>query len=150
MEMLIQLAFPLSLLFLGFYFGSSTEKKHLKSIREREKRYANLPVYAIGKTADVSQFQESILVTGSVVVGQDYFKAFLAGLKNFFGGRVSSYETLLDRARREAILRLKEEALNWEAKSVVNLRLETSSIMKNSQKNSTGAVEIMAYATALK
>jgi uncharacterized protein YbjQ (UPF0145 family) len=47
-------------------------------------------------------------VSGSVVVSVDYFKRFLAGLRTLVGGRVTSYETLLDRARREAILRCKE------------------------------------------
>ncbi|MFT6733724.1 MAG: hypothetical protein ACJAS9_001914 [Polaribacter sp.] len=39
----------------------------------------------------------------------DYFKRFLAGLRNIFGGRVVTYESLVDRARREAILRMKEK-----------------------------------------
>jgi uncharacterized protein YbjQ (UPF0145 family) len=50
------------------------------------------------------------LVSGSVVISSDYFKTFVAGFRAFFGGRFRGYETLLERARREALLRLKAEA----------------------------------------
>ncbi|MCI5128213.1 MAG: hypothetical protein D3907_06860, partial [Candidatus Electrothrix sp. AUS3] len=33
-----------------------------------------------------------------------YFKRIVAGLRNIFGGNVQSYETLVDRARREAVI----------------------------------------------
>ena len=38
------------------------------------------------------------------------FKRFLANLRRLIGGRVKSYESILDRARREALLRMKTEA----------------------------------------
>ena len=47
------------------------------------------------------------------MVSVDYFKRFLAGLRMIFGGRVSSYESLLDRARREALLRMRLQAALW-------------------------------------
>ena len=67
-----------------------------------------------------------------------------------FGGRVTQYESLLDRARREAILRMKEQAELKNAFVVLNARVETSSISKNSKRrNSVGAVEVLAYGTAI-
>ena len=69
-------------------------------------------------------------------------------MRNIFGGRVTSYETLLDRARREAILRMKEEAKELNAELVFNIKLETSSIYKG-KGNSVGSVEVLAYGTAL-
>ena len=47
------------------------------------------------------------LVQGSAVISIDYFKRMLAALRNIVGGEVKSYETLVDRARREATLRMK-------------------------------------------
>jgi uncharacterized protein YbjQ (UPF0145 family) len=78
---------------------------------------------------------------------QDYFKRFLASLRNIFGGRVQSYESLLDRARREAILRMKAEARALGADMVFNIKLETASIYKG-KRNTIGAVEVLAYGTA--
>ena len=51
------------------------------------------------------------MVTGNVVISVDYFKTVVAGLRNLVGGNVNTYETLLDRARREALLRLQQQAL---------------------------------------
>jgi uncharacterized protein YbjQ (UPF0145 family) len=87
------------------------------------------------------------LVAGSVVISVDYFKRFLAGLRNIFGGRVRSYESLLDRARREAILRMKAEAKALGADMVFNIKMETASISKG-RRNAIGAVEVLAYGTA--
>ena len=86
------------------------------------------------------------LVSGSVVISVDYFKRILAGLRNIFGGNVQSYETLVDRARREAVLRMKESCPD--ADYVLNLRLETSSIFKGKRKQ-VGSVEVLAYGTAV-
>jgi len=67
-------------------------------------------------------------------------------LINIFGGRVSSYESLLDRGRREAILRMKESAKG--ASEIVNVRIETSSISKNDNRG-IGSIEVYAYGTAI-
>jgi len=79
-------------------------------------------------------------------ISVDYFKRILTSLRNFFGGNMRSYETLVDRARREAILRLKESCPD--AQQIINLRLETSSIYKG-QGNQIGSVEVLAYGTAI-
>ena len=88
------------------------------------------------------------MVYGSAVISVDYFKRILAALRNVFGGTIRSYETLLDRARREAILRMKEAAPAG-TKIIINVRVETSTIGKNTQKKSVGCVEALAYGTAL-
>ncbi len=83
---------------------------------------------------------------GSNPLSVDYFKRVLAALRNIFGGNVQSFETLLDRARREAILRLKESCSD--ADEIINLRIETSSISKGGD-NKIGCVEVLAYGTAI-
>jgi uncharacterized protein YbjQ (UPF0145 family) len=69
-------------------------------------------------------------------------------LRSIVGGRVTAYETLLDRARREAILRMKQEAKAMNADRIFNIKLETASISKNASGN-IGSVEVLAYGTAL-
>ena len=137
----------LGLIFFGF-IGAHVERKHYASIRAREAALARLPAMA-SRTLEADKIvAEARLVTAEVVITQDYFKRFLAGLRNIFGGRVRSYETLLDRARREAVLRLKEQAAG--AHVIANLRLETSAIMKDSAKNKNVAVCVIAYGTAVR
>jgi uncharacterized protein YbjQ (UPF0145 family) len=86
------------------------------------------------------------LVNGSVVLSIDFFKKFVAGLVNLFGGNMVSYETIVDRARREAILRMKESA--GDASEIINIRIETSSISQSTQQG-VGAIEVLAYGTAI-
>lgn len=138
----------LILLVLGFVFGKLSEGRHYRSIQAREELLVRLPTTSCKnpmiKTLPISHAE---LVHGHVVISIDYFKQLLAGLRNFFGGTVQSYETLLDRARREAVLRLKENCPT--ANEVLNLRIETSSISKGGSDDRVGSVEVLAYGTAI-
>lgn len=140
------------LLILGYAVGSITEKNHYKSIEEREKKTLPLPLVNMKKVKDIMKPGKKIasaeLVTGSVVVSIDYFKRILASLKNLVGGNVRSYETLIDRGRREAILRMKEAADSPDI--IMNLRIETSTIGRSANRNSIGSIEVLAYGTAIK
>ena len=134
------------LIALGYFFGHYAEKKHYASIYKREKQFVKIPAISTKHPIGNEPIRKVALVYGSVVISVDYFKRVLAGLRNFFGGSVRSYETLLDRARREAILRLKESCPK--ADQIINLRIETSSISKG-KGNSIGSVEVLAYGTAI-
>ena len=145
---MVDLVVFLTLLALGYGFGRYAESRHYKSIIEREKTLRRIPAVAQKFPPVTTKPYRTELVTGSVVISVDYFKRFLSSLRNIIGGRVKAYETLLDRARREAILRMKEQADELGADMVFNIKLETSSIYKG-KKNSVGSVEVLAYGTAL-
>jgi len=145
----LNIGIPLALITIGLIVGSILEKKHYESIKEREKLTLKLPVITISTHDHTRALQKAYLVNGSVVISVDYFKRFLAALRNIFGGRVKAYESLVDRARREAILRMKEKCPT--ADIIINLRLETSTISKQgrSGQKSVGCVETIAYGTAI-
>jgi len=153
MEALLQhfdLVIFLVLAILGYTAGSWAEKRHFRSIIKREKELLKMAVVTAEGSFPPGKVKESALVTGSVVVSIDYFKRLLAILRNIFGGRVKSYESLVDRARREAILRMKESAKKQGANMVINMRLETATIGRNANKKKTvGSVEAIAYGTAI-
>jgi len=139
----------LVLMLLGYGFGRLAERRHYASIIKRETSYRQEVLLIQSRTPPVcEQPPRSQLVTGNVVISVDYFKRFLAGLRGFFGGRIRSYESLVDRARREAILRMQEQAQQLGADKVINLKLETASISKG-RKQKIGSVEVLAYGTAL-
>ena len=135
------------LLGLGYFFGRMAEKRHYTSIFKREKQLSKILVVNSRVPPPSDEPQASLLVTGSVVISVDYFKRFLAGLRALVGGRVVAYESLLDRARREAILRMKQEAKKLNASSVFNIKVETSSVSKN-PRGGVGSIEVLAYGTA--
>lgn len=144
---MIDLIVFVTLLGLGYGFGRLAETRHYRSIRQREHAYRHIVVIAARFPPPDLKPRSTRLVAGSVVISVDYFKRFLAGLRNIFGGRVRSYESLLDRARREAILRMKAEAKALGADMVFNIKMETASISKG-RRNAIGAVEVLAYGTA--
>jgi len=135
------------MLTLGYVFGSMNERKHYKSIKAREKKYQKLFLSNANKHVDFDHLRGH-LVSGSVVVSVDYFKRMVAGLRNIFGGKVSSYESLLDRGRREAMLRLQEQSQKMGAITINNIRYETASISK-SARGGIGSIEVLAYGTAM-
>ena len=66
------------------------------------------------------------------------------------GGRILSYEKLVERGRREALLRLKDEAAALGADFVLNVRFETMTIARNRQGQGVTGVEVLAYGTAVR
>lgn len=147
---MFELGIFLLLLISGFVFGRLAEKRHFKSIIRREKETLAVPVMTVKSVPAQLTQCKTFLVSGNVVVSIDFFKKFLSSLKALVGGRLTSYESLLDRARREAILRMKESAIKCGGKLVVNVRIETASISKHSNNRySIGSVEVVAYGTAI-
>lgn len=138
----------LVLLAIGYFTGQYLEKRHYKSIFRREAELRELPVVATKFLPETEREPRTTLVVGNCVISVDYFKRFVAGLRNLVGGRIITYETLVDRARREAVLRMKEQARSEGAALVFNVKIETSSISKG-RRNTIGSIEVLAYGTAL-
>ncbi len=148
---LINLGLMFLVVVFAYVFGTLMEEEHYAHIKKGEKDFVTLPAVTSKNIENIDQIQEVQLVHGSVVISLDYFKRILAGLRNVFGGRIKSYETLLDRGRREAILRMKGQARKWGADMILNMRFETSSIGMVAKGNSTiGCFEVFAYGTAIK
>jgi uncharacterized protein YbjQ (UPF0145 family) len=138
----------ITLMVLGYIFGRIAEKNHFKSIIEREKKLSSLLCFSERFPPAGLPPTQCVLVGGNVVISVDYFKRVVAGLRNLVGGRLTSYESLLERARREAILRMKAEAKARGATMICNVKLETASLYKD-QNQGIASVEVYAYGTAL-
>lgn len=82
-------------------------------------------------------------VSGSVVTSKHLGKDFMAGMKTLVGGEITGYTEMLEEARRIALQRLTQDAVNMGADAVVGVRFTTSSIMQS-------AAEVTAYGTAVK
>ena len=136
------------LLVMGFVVGGSIERYHYASIREREKQLADI-LLVPGKQPPEGLGECRIaFVCGSAVIGMDYFKMTLAAFVNFLGGRIGAYETLVERARREAILRMKEDARHEKGRYICNIKFSTANVM-GQQAKKAGCVEVIAYGTAI-
>ena len=145
---LLYLGLPLGVLVISFVVGQGLERAHYRSLIERERRHAHLPVLSLRTLSPEQEARvlEARLVTGSVVVSVDHFNRLLASWRMFLGGELSSYRSMLERGRREAVLRLKEACPG--ATLIVNARLETSAVLSK-REEAKGCLEVFAYGTAL-
>lgn len=141
---MIDLIILIVILVVTYITGSVIEKRHFKKLIQRENALANQPYIADqARNEDFSNAERVELVVGSCVIAADRFKVFFAGLLSIFGGKISAYETLVDRARRQAIIRMREQAKNADA--VVCTRLQFSEL----GMAQGGQVEALAYGTAI-
>lgn len=144
-NMLINYAPFIFLFAAGWFFGSRHERQHLAQLSVAEKELGDIVVSSerLYRPIIVSG-SEGELVLGSVVIAQDYFKMIIARVLSVFGKNLTTYETLLDRARREAIVRMRAQAKAKGYNQVYGLRLEVTNI------NQLGSmVEAIAYGTAV-
>ncbi|MBR6297873.1 MAG: heavy metal-binding domain-containing protein [Candidatus Gastranaerophilales bacterium] len=146
----MDLIIVLTLLVICYFTGKSIERRHYKKIKERELLLIKKPYISFQKNVlNKKEVANSELVASTVVIGCDYFRAFLASLRNIFGGHVSTYESLLDRARREALLRIREKALKINADIVINVKIDSVTLdpIEYSKNPKTC---VTAYGTAIR
>ncbi len=139
--LIFKIGITLILFFIGWVFGRFIEQKHLNELEQTEHRLAYIRI-------DTNKFKSSEnngqLISSNVVISHDYFKYIIAQIQNFFGGRLTTYESVVERARREAIVRLKQQAENAGATQIMGLRLSTTELGMQG-----GMVEVFAYGTAI-
>ena len=149
----IYLLFPLLLLVMTFFVGRAVEKQHCADLDAREAglRRDGLVMNDLKAPPDALPDRPGMLVTGEVTIASDYLKNFLAALRKLIGGHVKSDQTLVDRARREALLRMCEEAWAEGYNGVCNVRIVSADIGGNAHsKTNKGSamVTVLASGTA--
>jgi len=137
-DFILNILVPFGLVLTGYTFGRIAEQRHYARLKRDEAALAHVLTFTERHLPDAAQ-PAGGMVMGAVVIGQDYFKAFLAALRQIFGGRIAAYETLLDRGRREALVRLKRAADAQGANMVTNIKFSTTRIGI--------AIEVVAYGT---
>ncbi len=146
-ELWISIGIPVLLIVIGRLVGATLERRHYQDIIEREARFRTQPTFSNKLLRAPGPIRSASLAVGSVVISVDHFKRFLSGFRMFFGGEVRSYSSLIERARREALLRMKES--QPDADAYINTRLETSTIASSTGNEGMGTIEVLAYATAV-
>lgn len=84
------------------------------------------------------------VVTGLVPRTRGVLGKFVAGIESMFGGEVTAFTTELEKARVEAIQRVRAKAIDMGANAIIGLDLETSDVGLQ-----LGVVVISATGTAV-
>ena len=149
MEILVGLGVTVLLLCLGIVFGSLAERRHYADILRREDKY-----HHVIQTQTGSYLMPRVgadpptLICSETTVATDYFKRFLAGIRTFFGGEIRGYNSLVERARRETLVKLLQQAEGLGFNAICNVRLEPADVGGNVQRAGQSMVCIVGSATA--
>jgi len=112
---------------------------------------AGHPINNLSKPSKDTNIENSMLVMSSISVGPSWWQMMLGGWKNFFGGRIESYDKMLGYGRRKVLHDMRVQALQQGFDEVINVRVETSMVSKKSKgDDKTAGYEFIAYGTAIK
>lgn len=139
---------PIWIMLIGGIVGAAQERQHFKELDSRERAIAGMSVTDLKTAPPGMNVERAELVVGAVVIAADHFKSFRARWRKWIGGEYKFLTRMQERARREAILRMLEQARVKGATAVCNVRVETSSIA-GSQPGKISGCELIAYGTAL-
>lgn len=143
---LIGFLWPLLLILIGWFFGRMNERAHYKRLEKAEAELSH--ILMTNMYEDESALTKSgEMVTGSCVVANDAFKRFLAFFRKIFGGKLGMYERLMERARREALIRMLRDAESKGAPRIIGVRLQSMGL--SGPNGTTAATEVLAYGTAI-
>jgi len=145
----LQLLIVLLPIVVGWGVGTFRERRHFRSLARREAQTADMYVSNLKRVTQPDGVRLAALVSGDAVIATDYFKSFAAQFRRIIGGEMRTYETLMERARREARLRMLDQARALGATEVWNVRFETSNIYSARPGNAAASVEIFAFGTAV-
>jgi uncharacterized protein YbjQ (UPF0145 family) len=150
MELLFQLAPFVILILIGLVAGRMAEKKHFRSLDERESKNGGFVISQLRTfPGAVVGPAPPVLVASEVVIASDYLKTFLSGLRKIFGGEMLAYQSLLTRARREALQRVVEDARSRGYNAICNVRFDGADVAGSSKsRKRPPMVAIFATATA--
>lgn len=68
------------------------------------------------------------IVTSETIIGANFLKDIMAGLRDFFGGRSESYERVLIEAKETALKELSERAAARGANAIVGVDLDYETV----------------------
>ncbi|AHF12799.1 heavy metal-binding domain-containing protein [Barnesiella viscericola] len=68
------------------------------------------------------------VVTGETIIGANVMRDFMAGIRDFFGGRSGAYEEVLREAKNTALEEMAQEAQRLGANAVVGIDLDYETV----------------------
>jgi uncharacterized protein YbjQ (UPF0145 family) len=144
-------AFTALVLVGAWITGGLAQRRHLRKLLLLESGSRDILAITIEDIPSHWRVESCELVMGNVVISQDYFKRVAASIKGVFGGNIGVFEPLLERARREALIRMKGVAHARGYDTIINVRLETSTLANaRADGKGTAGVEVLAFGTAIR
>lgn len=142
---LISYSWPILLLAIGWSVGRVKVRNHRERLSALEEELRDIRLHNVKyKPVDGHEAVDAYMLNASLVLSIDAFQRFLSFFRNIRGGEHRNFSDLLDRGRRDAMLRLKAQARDRGAQDIYNIKIQSTSIGGGS------GIEILAYGTAIK
>ncbi len=146
-DLLLELALFALPLAVAAVVGRLTELRHLRSLGERERDCRDVVVRSLREPPGAPPGGPlPRLIVAEVVLATDALTAAWAALRRRLGGRLEPHRRLLERARREAVLRVLEEARQGGFGAVTCLRVTAVELGGRSDRPAS-RVAVLAAAT---
>lgn len=148
--LVLNLAFFLvPLILFGLIIGRTVEKRHFARLDRFDEQHAGFLVTQM-KSFPLAQPGQAApsLVIAEVVIASDVLKSWFAKWRNLFGGEVRSFQTLQTRAKREAVARLTQSAIDQGFNAICNVRIEAADVGGATSQQKTPMAAVIATATA--
>jgi len=136
------------LLIFGVLIGRTVEKSHIKRLDADDLTHEDFTFTQLKSfpMASLNGPPPTIIVS-EVVIASDYLKSWLASWRNIFGGEVRSFQTLQNRAKREALSRLRKTAMMQGYNAVCNIRVDSADVGGGTTARKTPMAAVIASGT---
>jgi uncharacterized protein YbjQ (UPF0145 family) len=143
------LLFVVPLLVCGLLIGRTVERRHLAQLQAAESARGDFLVTQSKSFPHAAPSDAPpALLAAEVVIASDYLKTFLSAWRNLFGGEMRSFSLMVDRAKREALVRLVDQAQAAGYNGLCNVRIDTVDLGGLSSQGKAAMAACIATATA--
>lgn len=135
----------------GCIIGCLTESAHYKRLAQDEQELSDVVVSDMKFLPANWHASNPIFVCENVAIANDYWKSFAFQFRKIFGGPCYGFQRMIERARREALVRMKRQAKRKGANVVWNVRFDYMTIQMGYHEGNhyyAAGVEVCAYGTA--
>ena len=97
---------------------------------------------------ELSKIEENLgIVSGEAVMGLNWMRDWIAGIKDRIGGRVGGYEDAIRQSQKKALLKMTERAQGLGADAVISFRINIDVFSPRGRGTTVG---VFCYGTAVK
>ena len=148
------MAFSVGPILFSWLYGNHYQSKKVKQLQARESAFlaqnGRDNIHNISTLIPPKPITSCGLVMANISVGTSWWQTMIGGFHGIIGGNITLFDRVLNYGRKEALQRLREQALQQGWDNVINVRLETSRIVSSSNQGKSSAFEILAYGTGVK
>ena len=148
------MAFSVGPILFSWLYGNYYQSNKVKNLLARENaflaQHGQDNIHSISHLIPSQPITNCGLVMANISVGTSWWQTMIGRFHAMIGGNITMFDRVLNYGRKEALQRLREQALQQGWDNVINVRLETSRIVSSSNQGKSSAFEILAYGTGIK